>query len=148
MKKNPALAAYMNCTAEEGLDLDRFVEHGARLLTPAESASLTAGLNDLSAKIRTLRSEHNRLADQLDLLVDFYLANSPGLPDQVRSETIFALLYALNEADLVPDDEPEVGYLDDQAVVESVLSRHPAVFESHCLYRQIEWSTVAPEQIA
>ena len=144
MKKNPALAAYMNCTAEEGLDLDRFVEHGGRLLTHAEVASLTTGLDDLHKKVTFLKSDNPKLAVQLELLIDFYQDNPPGLPPQVRAEAIFALRYAVKELDLVPDDEPGVGYLDDAAVVESVLARHAGVFENHCVFRQIEWSAVKP----
>ena len=136
----------MNCNAEEGYDLDRFVEHGSRLLTPAETASLKDGLEALRHKISTLKAEHSRLAGQLELLLDFYLENPPGLPAQVRTETIFALLYAVNDADLVPDHEPVVGYLDDAGVAESVLARHAGVFENHCHFRQIEWATVAPGQ--
>ena len=144
MKKNPELAAYMNCNSEEGLDLDRYVEHGSRLLTAAEAASLTDGLEDLHGKIALLKPGNPKLAGQLELLADFYLENPPGLPPQVRTETIFALLYAIKDADLVPDDEPGVGYLDDAAVVESVLARHAGVFENHCHFRQVEWSTVEP----
>lgn len=146
MKKNPALAAYMNCNAEEGYDLDRFVEHGSRLLTHAETASLTDGLGELQRKIATLKAGHSRLAGQLELLVDFYQEHPPGLPAQVRTETIFALLYAANDEDLVPDHEPGVGYLDDAGVAESVLARHAGVFENHCHFRQIEWAAVAPGQ--
>ena len=145
MKKNPELAAYMNCHAEEGLDLDRYVEHGSRLLTAPEAASLTDGLDDLHRKIAILKLEGPKLADQLELLADFHLENPPGLPAQVRTETIFALLYVIKDLDLVPDDEPDVGYLDDAAVVESVLARHAKVFENHCHFRQVEWSLVAPE---
>ena len=144
MKKNAALAAYMNCVAEEGLDLDRFVEHGGRLLAPAETAGLTNGLADLQEKIVSLKGEHPRLARQLEFLLSFYQANPPNLPDKVRNETIFALLYAAKEMDLVPDEEPGVGYLDDAAVAESVLTRHAGVFEIHCDYHRIEWAALKP----
>lgn len=144
MKKNPELAAYMNCHREEGMDLDRYVEHGSRLLSPAEAASLTEGLDELHRKIAMLKLDKSRLADQLELLADFHLENPPGLPPQVRTETIFALLYVIREVDLVPDDEPGVGYLDDAAVVESVLARHAGVFENHCDFRQLDWMALAP----
>ena len=144
MKKNATLAAYMNCVSEEGLDLDRFVEHGGRLLAPAETAGLTNGLADLQEKIASLKGEHPRLAGQLEFLLSFYEANPPNLPDKVRNETIFALLYAAKEMDLVPDEEPGVGYLDDAAVAESVLTRHAGVFEIHCDYHRIDWAALKP----
>lgn len=126
------------------MDLDRYVEHGSRLLSPAEAASLTEGLDELHRKIAMLKLDKSRLADQLELLADFHLENPPGLPPQVRTETIFALLYVIREVDLVPDDEPGVGYLDDAAVVESVLARHAVVFENHCHFRQLDWMALAP----
>jgi len=139
MKKNPQLAAYMNCVAPEGLDLDAYVEHGACLLSPAETADLQQNLPDLRSKIITLHAEQPLLSRQLAFLLSFYEADPPNLPDKVRSETIFALLYAVKEVDLVPDDEPGVGYLDDAAVAESVLSRHAGVFEIHCDFHRIDW---------
>ena len=144
MKKNPQLAAYMNCVAPEGLDLDAFVEHGACLLSPAETASLQQNLPDLRCKIATLHAEHPLLSRQLAFLLSFYEADPPNLPGKVRSETIFALLYAAKEEDLVPDAEPGAGYLDDAAVAESVLSRHGEIFALHCDYHRIDWSALQP----
>ena len=106
MKKNAALAAYMNCDAEGGLDLDRFVEHGGRMLGLADFVALNNSLADLRKKISTLSNQHSYLARQLEFLMSFYQANPPNVPDKVRNETIFALLYAVKEVDLVPDDEP------------------------------------------
>jgi len=140
MKKNATLAAYLNCVAPEGLDLDRYVEHGGRLLSDADKTELTDGPADLRAKITALPAAHARLARQLELLLSFYEDNPPHQPGPVRHETIFALLYAAREMDLVPDEEPEVGYLDDAAVVESVLSRHPSVFGNHCGFHQLDWA--------
>ncbi len=144
MKKNAALAEYMNCVAEEGLDLDRYVEHGARMLSTADSAALSKGRAELHEKITSLGGGHPQLARQLEFLVNFYEANPPNLPDKVRNETLFALLYAAKEMDLVPDEEPGVGFLDDAAVAESVLSRHAGVFEIHCDYHRIDWAALKP----
>ena len=66
-------------------------------------------------------------------------APPPNLPVQVRKETIFAPLYAATEMDLVPDDEPGVGCLDDAAVAGSVLSRHARVFELHRDFHRMDW---------
>ncbi len=144
-KPNATLASYMNYVSEEGLNLDRFVEHGARMLGSAESANLKEGLAELHAKISTVRGELPRLALQLEFLVG-YFESSPWSPgDKVRNETIFALHYAAKDTDLMPDDMPEVGYLDDAAVVESVLSRHGDAFEQFCAGKGIDWTAVKPE---
>lgn len=145
MKKNPELAAYMNCVAPEGLDLDSYVEHGARLLSLAEAAGLARDLPALQSKIAGIENAQPLLARQLSFLLSFYEDDPPNLPDGVRRETIFALLYAVKEVDLVPDDEPGVGYLDDAAVAESVLSRHAGVFEIHCDFHRIDWAALKPQ---
>ena len=144
-KPNPNLTAYMNYVSEEGLNLYRFVEHGGRLVGSEDSASLAAGLADLREKISDLRAMHPRLARKLEFLANVFetdAAHPPEvvrwLPEVVLNETAFALLYAAKEMDLVPDDIPRVGYLDDTAVTEVVLTRHAAVFEQHCIARGID----------
>ena len=142
---NPTLASYMNYVSEEGLNLDRFVEHGGRLLGREEAANLIGELDHLREKIASLRSDHPQLARQLDFLAGFFESNPQSQPEKVRNETIFALLYAAKDADLMPDDMPEVGYLDDAAVTESVLSRHAEIFERHCAAHDLEWAALKPE---
>ena len=144
MKKNAQLAAYMNCIAPEGLDLDGYVEHSACLLSPAEIAGLGQDLPGLRTKIATLEAGQPRLSRQLAFLLRFYEADPPNLPDKVRRETIFALLYAAKEEDLVPDSDPEAGYLDDAAITESVLSRHGDFFAPHCRYHGMDWAALQP----
>ena len=144
---NATLASYMNYVSDEGLNLDRFVEHGGRMLGPEEASGLTDGLVDLREKISTIRKEHPLLARQLEFLAAFFEGNPPHVPDKARNETIFALLYAAKDMDLMPDDMPEVGYLDDAAVVASVLSRHAEVFERHCAAHDIEWAALKPKSL-
>lgn len=143
-KPNATLASYMNYVSEEGLNLDRFVEHGGRMLGPDEAHGLTASLADLREKISAMRSEHPLLARQLEFLVDYYETNPWNQSDKVRNETIFALLYAAKDMDLMPDDMPEVGYLDDAAVAKSVLSRHAETFERYCAAKDLDWTEVKP----
>jgi len=146
-KPNATLASYMNYVSEEGLNLDRFVEHGGRMLGSADAASLKDGLADLHEKISTLRAEHPQLALQLEFLVDYFETNPWNPADKVRNETIFALLYAAKDVDLMPDDMPEVGYLDDSAVVESVLARHCDTFEQFCASKDIDWIALKPASV-
>lgn len=151
-KPNPSLAAYMNYVSDEGLSLFRFVEHGGRLVGSDDSDGLTAGLADLREKISGLRGLHPRFARQLEFLVNFFATDAAHppetvrwLPEVVRNETAFALLYAAKDMDLMPDDMPDVGYLDDAAVTEIVLNRHADVFEQHCAERGIDWAAIQPE---
>lgn len=151
-KPNPSLTAYMNYASDEGLDLCRFVEQGGRLIGCDDSAGLAAGLADLRKKISDLRGLHPQLARQLKFLADFFATDAAHpseavrwLPEAVCNETAFALLYAAKDMDLVPDDMPDVGYLDDAAVTEIVLTRHAAVFEPYCTARGIDWSGLKTE---
>ena len=142
MKKNAQLAAYMNCAAPDGIDLDSYVEHGARLLSPLDLIGIQQDLPVLRSKIASLQTGQTQLSRQLAFFLGFYENDPPNLPAKVRRETIFALHYAAKEEDLVPDSEPEAGYLDDSAVTESVLSRHADVFESYCAYHDISWEAL------
>jgi uncharacterized membrane protein YkvA (DUF1232 family) len=151
-KPNPGLTAYMNYVSDEGLNLHRFVEHGGRLVGREDSAGVAAGLADLREKIAGLRAIHPRLARQLGFLADVFEADAAHpsevvrtLPEVARNEIAFALLYAAKDMDLVPDDMPQVGYLDDAAVTEIVLSRHAAAFEQHCATHGLEWAAIEPE---
>ncbi len=146
MKKlNPTLSSYMNYVSEEGLNLDRFVEHGGRILGPDEARGLADGSDDLREKISDVRRAHPLLARQLEFLASFFEAAPPDVSEDVRNETIFALLYAAKDMDMMPDDMPEVGYLDDAAVTESVLSRHADVFAEYCATHDLEWAALKPE---
>ena len=93
-----------------------------------------------------MREAHPQLARHLSFLVDLYFKAGPELvPETARNETAFGLLYALKEMDLMPDDMPDVGYLDDTAVAEVVLSRNTTTFERYCVEHDIEWAALKPE---
>jgi uncharacterized membrane protein YkvA (DUF1232 family) len=144
----PTLASYINYASDEGLNLDRFVEHGGRMLGPADAAGLTSGLGDLREKVSAMRGEHPQLARQLELLISYFETNPWNPPEKVRNETIFALLYAAKDTDLMPDDMPEVGYLDDIAVTESVLMRHAGTFERFCAAKGMNWAELKPSPVS
>jgi len=146
---NPRVASpledYMIYVSDEGVDFDRFVECGGRMLGRKEPVGLADGLPDLREKIKALRDENPRLARQMEFLANFFESDTAHLPINVRNETAFALLYAAKDVDLIPDDIPGVGYLDDAAVAENVLARHADVFAQHCAAHGIEWAALKPE---
>jgi uncharacterized membrane protein YkvA (DUF1232 family) len=51
----------------------------------------------------------------------------------------------VQDNDLLPDDMPEVGHVDDAAITEIVLTGHAGIFEQHCAAHDIEWASLKPE---
>jgi len=139
------LEDYIIYVSDEGVNFDRFVECGGWLLGREASANLDCGLAEFRQKIISLRGDHPRLARQIEFLANFFESDTAHLPINVRNETAFALLYAAKDVDLIPDDLPGVGYLDDAAVAENVLARHADVFEQHCTAHGIDWAALKPE---
>ena len=142
---NENLAAYKTYAAGEGINLERFVERGGRMLGAKAFSALPGGLAAFREKINPLRSAHPRLRRQLEFLASFFESAPTNLPEHVRNETAFALLYAVQDNDLLPDDMPDVGHVDDAAVTEIVLTRHAGIFERHCAAHDIEWAALQPE---
>jgi uncharacterized membrane protein YkvA (DUF1232 family) len=139
-RPNPLLAAYMHYVSDEGINLDRFVEQGGRLLGREESASLAEEFPALREKIVLLRNELPHFARQLEFLADFFESDTAKEFEQARNETAFALLYAVKDNDMMPDTMPGVGFLDDAAVAKVVLSRHAQAFERHCALNGLHWA--------
>jgi uncharacterized membrane protein YkvA (DUF1232 family) len=139
------LAAYRAYAAREGIDLVRFVERGGRLLGAGAFSALPGGLAALRGKISLLRRAHPRLSRQLEFLASFIESAPADLPEDVRNETAFALHYAVQDNDLLPDAMPGVGHIDDAAITEIVLARQAGIFERHCAAHDIEWAALKPE---
>ena len=139
------LASYMHYVSEEGINLDRFVEQGGRLLGREEAEGLAGDLAKLREKMAAVSQDHPRLGRQLAFLANLFAFHPKDLPDAVRNETAFALLYAVKENDMMPDSIPEVGYLDDAAVTEVVFTRHAEILERHCIAHSVDWAALKPE---
>lgn len=141
------LSAYMLYVADDGVDLERFVACGGRLVARGDSAILASDLSNLGEKIACIGDEHLRLARQLEFLADFVHAATDGAPSEARNEALFALLYAAADTDLIADHLPLIGYADDESVTDLVLIRHAHVFERHCAARGLPWSAVKPQAL-
>jgi uncharacterized membrane protein YkvA (DUF1232 family) len=141
---NSQLKAYMVYMPDDGFDLEQFVEQGG-CLAGREHAAITGDERlEVHRKISVLGNEHPRLARQLEFFAHLVAVDPKELPAKARNEIIFALLYAAAEADLIPDVTPEIGYSDDAAVAELVLSRHSDVFEEYCTASHLDWTALKP----
>ena len=139
------LAAFMIYVSEEGIDFDRFVEQGGRLIGARNMVALAGIPPALREKIATLRETHPRLARQLEFLEEIVAADAVGIPTLAQREAAFALVYAAKETDLIPDTTPGIGYVDDEAVTEAVISRHAATFARYCAVFGLDWTSLSPE---
>jgi uncharacterized membrane protein YkvA (DUF1232 family) len=131
---------------EEGVDFERFVDDGVRLLESEGRRDIGSMIPELRSKIASLRDEHPLLARRLEFLETVLVAGKEPLPERVDNEIHFALLYTIADVDLVPDVFPEVGYVDDAIICEIVLTRHAAFFERFSAVRGIDWSAIRPER--
>ncbi len=146
------LAHYISQFSLVGIDYERFVEGGGKLVSREDSSELRSALGDFRRKISGLRQTHPQLAARLEFLANFFASDAAIDPETVRSapektghETIFALLYAAKDIDLIPDHMPEIGYCDDSSVVETVLTRNATVFEHYCATHGLKWDALKPE---
>ncbi|MEL7537486.1 MAG: DUF1232 domain-containing protein [Pseudomonadota bacterium] len=76
--------------------------------------------------------------EQLEPLVNMVTDTDWGLPDADRQRVLHALSYFSDPDDLIPDDIPGVGYLDDAIMIELVvveLGEELATYRDFCEYR-------------
>jgi uncharacterized membrane protein YkvA (DUF1232 family) len=138
----PFLAECLNHLWEGGLE--SYLESGSRALTAEDSEVLLAYLPHIRSKADSLLDQHPRLRGQLLLIADLFETEYPRLPETVRKEAAFTLLYAATETDLLPDHLSDVGHLDDAAIAEILLSRHAEYFEHLCIREGLDWSHFEP----
>jgi len=139
------LGSCLQFVPEEGINFEKFVEEGGRLVALEGRRDLGKAEPELRTKIESLREAHPRLARQLEFFEKLLVWDTGRLPEKTRGEILFALLYAIAEVDLVPDVFPEVGYTDDALVCEVVLRRHATVFHQFCAASGIDWAAVSAE---
>jgi uncharacterized membrane protein YkvA (DUF1232 family) len=139
------LGSCLQFVPEEGINFEKFVEEGGRLVALESRRDLGQAEPELRAKIDSLREAHPRLARQLEFFEKLLVWDTGRLPEKTRSEILFGLLYAIAEVDLVPDVFPEVGYTDDALVCEVILRRHTTSIHEFCAASGVDWAAVSAE---
>lgn len=124
-------------------DMVQFVTNGARKITPRELEEVVRVIPELRLQWTQIETEHYpNLAEQLEFLArlveDFAAGLEKDLPFDTAAEAAFALIYFHREVDIIPDFLPDVGYLDDAQVVETVLYRHEEIFKRYAREKHIE----------
>jgi uncharacterized membrane protein YkvA (DUF1232 family) len=128
--------------------ISEYVEWRAAQLTPEHLAELRTDLPLLKVQFAVIVvPQFPHLQQQLKVLADFFEDTADGVSptgsDASRKETAFALRYAAQKIDIIPDSVPEIGYADDSLIVRTVLSRHQDSFRDYCQFRKIRWSKIS-----
>jgi uncharacterized membrane protein YkvA (DUF1232 family) len=136
-------------SASQGVDsISEYVAERAALLSLENLDQLRAELPHLNNQFAAMvvrRFPH--LRQQLKLLSDFLEDTAEGVfpfgSEASRKEAAFALRYAVEEVDIIPDSASDIGYADDSLIVRTVLRRHQEIFRDYCDFRKIPWSKIS-----
>jgi uncharacterized membrane protein YkvA (DUF1232 family) len=128
-------------------EIAQFVQHGASRITPQVIDSLLRKLPMLKAEFTQIDEPSlPHLVDQLEFLADAVEdtadGNYPHLSYHAMATAAFALIYAHNAVDIIPDDVPGMGHADDSAVVRYALLRYEPEFAAYALSRKLDWNTI------
>jgi hypothetical protein len=93
-----------------------------------------------------IRERLNRLETLIGMVVD----SGWGLEDEDRNHVLEAMTYFSEPEDLIPDDVPGLGYLDDAIMIEMVcreLKHEIQAYRDFCVYRAAESSRQGKEAL-
>lgn len=126
-------------------DFDEFVESGGRKVTPATLQRLALLLPDLREKFNSVIAPGFKNAPaQFEFaacIVEAVAADSyRDLSYAAIGEAAFALLYLSRAVDIIPDCIDRLGYLDDAAVVATVLERNAVEFARFASHTGGDWA--------
>lgn len=116
--------------------LTNYLEEGAGLVSTADLVALAGLLPELDAKIARI-TESERFRHRLETLALYFHETTHDAPE--RREVAFALYYFLKGYDLVPDNVPHVGLLDDALLVEAAVNRNVHALRAHWAARGRVW---------
>jgi len=121
----------------EPADLRRMILETANVLAPDDISNLIANEADIRRRVGELKhGPLDLLRAQLALALDLLRDHLEGACSQIPYRTISivgaAVLYFTDELDLIPDFLPDVGRLDDAAVMAIAFELAHAGIERYC----------------
>jgi uncharacterized membrane protein YkvA (DUF1232 family) len=136
---SPALTDYLVKTAANGhRGLSAYIAQGAERVSDADLTALRQLLPQVGKKtVKEVTSV--RLRQRLDALGMFIHESNHQSETAAVRECAFVLHYFLHGRDLIPDDTPEVGLLDDALLVETAFNRNSLALRGHWEERQRPW---------
>jgi hypothetical protein len=114
---------------KRGLTLDKFIDEGRRLVNSVDLHELSLQTNQLVNKLKGINPSLYPGLDQAVITIVLVLKSARAkaavdpLPKHL-AEVAFAANYFLKVCDLIPDNTPDIGLADDNAILKRVLSRN------------------------
>ncbi len=128
-------------------DVAEFVEHGCAHMTPHTLEKLLHQLPLLKAEFTQIdEPKLPHLVDQLEFLADVIEDVAEGaykhLPYGALAGALFAVTYAHQAVDIIPDSLKNFGHVDDSVIVRYVLMKYSRDFAIYAATRKIDWDTI------
>ena len=114
---------------QKGFTIDKFIDEGGRLVTSANLRALSLQTSQLLNKLKGISPSHYPGLDQAVITIVLVLKSARAkaavdpLPKHL-AEVAFAAEYFLKVCDFIPDNTPEIGLADDNALLKRVLARN------------------------
>lgn len=132
------------------LEIANLVQRGTAAITPNILKGVHKKLPFLKLKFTELDDPaYPHLTDQLEFLADVVEDFAEGveedMPYAVVAASVFALLYAHRQLDMIPGACPENGESSDSPVVRAVLVEHEKVFAAYAERHKMRWDAITVE---
>ena len=128
-------------------EIAEFVENGSRHITPQTMKNLLQQIALLKVEFTQI-DEPNlpHLVDQLEFLADAVEDAAEGsysqLPYYAIAAAAFALTYAHQAVDIIPDSVAGFGHADDSSIVRYVLMKYDKEFQNYAESRGLTWDQI------
>jgi uncharacterized membrane protein YkvA (DUF1232 family) len=132
------------------LEIANLVQRGTAAITPNILKGVHKKLPFLKLKFTELDDPaYPHLTDQLEFLADVVEDFAEGveedMPYAAVAASVFALLYAHRQLDVIPGALPENGQINDSPVVRAVLMEHEKVFAAYAERHKMKWDAITVE---